>query len=71
MGVAGRECRFVKLRRGMTTGEMDIFYRGEVPKKSKQRDNILKSSVNFHKLLPQSTTVRRGRSVESGYHRVV
>ncbi len=48
-----------------------LFYRGEVPKKSKHRDNTLKSSVEFDKLSPQSRIVRWGRSVESRYRRGV
>ncbi len=40
-----------------------------MPKKSKQRENTLKSSVEFDKLSPQSRIVRRRRGVESRYHR--
>ncbi len=39
-----------------------------MPKKSKNRDNTLKSSVEFDKLSPQSRIVRRGRGVESRDH---
>ncbi len=42
-----------------------------MPKKSKQRDNTLKSSVEFDKLSPQSRIIRRERGVESRYHREV
>ncbi len=42
-----------------------------MPKKSKNRDNTLKSSVELDKLSPQSRIVRRGRGVESRYHREV
>ncbi len=42
-----------------------------MPKKSNNRVNVLKSSVEFDKLLPQSRIVRRGRGGESRYHREV
>ncbi len=48
-----------------------LFYRGELPKKPNNRDKTLKSSVEFDKVSPQSGIVRRGRGVESRYHREV
>ncbi len=52
VGAGGREWRLIKLRRGPS------FYRGEVPKKSNNKDNTVKSSVEFEKLSPQSGIVR-------------
>ncbi len=48
-----------------------FFYRGELPKKSNNRDKTLRSSVEFDKVSPQSGIVRRERGVESRYHREV
>ncbi len=48
-----------------------LFYRGELPKKSNDRDKTLTSSVEFDKVSPQSGIMRRGRGVESRYHREV
>ncbi len=63
VGAAGREWRLVKLRRGMMSRERrgPSFYRGELPMKSNNRDNTVKSRVEFDKLSPQS---RRGRGIE-------
>ncbi len=48
-----------------------LFYRGELPKKSNNRDKTLRSSVEFDKVAPQSGIVRRGRGVETRYYREV
>ncbi len=65
------EARKVETR-GDEQRDVDLlFYRGELPKKSNKRDNTLRSSVEFDKVSPQSEIVRRGRGVESRYHRDV
>ncbi len=56
IGAGGRGLRQAMMSREIWT----FFYRGEVPKKSKHRDNTLKSSVAFEKLSLQSEIVRRG-----------
>ncbi len=70
VGAGGREWRLVKLRRGIMSRETGTFFfdRGEVPKKSSNKDNTVKSSVEFEKLSPQSGIVRWADWVESKDH---
>ncbi len=69
VGAGGREWRLIKLRRGVMSRETGpSFYRGEVPKKSNNKDNTVKSSVKFEKLSPQSGIVRWGGWVDSRDH---
>ncbi len=65
------EARYVETRDDEQRDVDLLFYRGEVPKKSKNRDKTLRSSNEFEKVSPQSGIVRRGRGVESRYHREV
>ncbi len=58
VGAGGREWGLIKLRRGIMSRETGTsFHRGEVPKKSDNKDNTVKSSVEFEKLSPQSGIV--------------
>ncbi len=69
VGAGGRDWRLIKLRRGIMSRETGpSFYRGEVPKKSNNEDNTVKSSVEFEKLSPQSGIVRCGDWGESRDH---
>ncbi len=67
VSAAGRERRIVKWGQGTMNRETRTFFLSRiVAKKSHNRDNTLKSSVEFHKLSPQSGIERRG--VESRDH---
>ncbi len=69
VGAGGREWMLVKLRRGIMSRETgSSFYRGEVPKKSNNKENTVKSSAEFEKRSPQSVIVRWGGWVESRDH---
>ncbi len=59
IGAGGREWRLVKLRRDIMSRETGTFFLPRrVRKKSNNKDNTVKSSVEFEKLSPQSGIVR-------------